>query len=379
MIRLAAQAALFFWVFSMVVHAVTLVLSLIQPLLRRNASHRADMPPVSVILPVHRYGAMLEEGLVSVFAEDYPAFEVIIAAQDAEDDVIALCERLQRLYPDVKSVIVRGSDRFAASPKVNNIAEAFRQASHDVMVLKDDNMILREGQLASLVSELVPEVGIVVATPLIHEAQGFAGEIERAYINAHSGRWLMTGSTLGQGFGIGKLFAMRLSDFTRAGGLEIIAHTIAEDHAMTKAMAKIGLPTVMAEMPGHQALGPRTLIDVWRRQVRWSVCRRLEEPLANLGEALASPLIAVLAGLIAAPVIGWNRIDVVGFTVVYWVLCDVLFDKAKGILVTPLSVVASVVRDIMMPSVWITAHLTDKVVWGGEKRTLRGHAYEDME
>ncbi len=366
-----ATIALIGWGAILAVQGTTLLLALAQPKLRRRAPHRADTPPVSVVLPVHGPVPVLEEGMVSVFTQDHPAFEVLIAAQKADPAVIALAQRIMARYPAVPARIVRGDDDFAVSPKVNNMAEAFRQAAHDVIVVKDDTMIMEEGQITALVSELVDGVGVAVATPLVHEAEGLAGEIERAYINGHSGRWLMAGSALGQGFGIGKLFALRQSDLARAGGFAAIAHTIAEDHAMTKAFARIGLPTVMAEGTGRQVLGPRSLKQVFDRLVRWAVCRRLEEPASNLGEALTSPLLALLLSLLAAPTLGKTPLDLAGFTLVFVMLCDVLFDKVKGIRVTPLSVLASPLRDLMLPVVLLKAHCVRQVNWGGEARVLR--------
>src|SRR5450432_2810348 len=48
-----------------------------------------DLPPVTILKPVHGMEERLEENLESFFRQDYPDFEIIIGARDAEDPAIA--------------------------------------------------------------------------------------------------------------------------------------------------------------------------------------------------------------------------------------------------------------------------------------------------
>ena len=45
----------------------------------------ASMPPVSVLKPVHGAEAQLKENIESFFCQDYPSYEILIAADQADD------------------------------------------------------------------------------------------------------------------------------------------------------------------------------------------------------------------------------------------------------------------------------------------------------
>src|SRR6266550_3623007 len=58
----------------------------------RRARHlqpsNAVLPPVSVLKPVHGSEAQLKENLESFFRQDYPAYEVLIAADEDDDPAL---------------------------------------------------------------------------------------------------------------------------------------------------------------------------------------------------------------------------------------------------------------------------------------------------
>ena len=49
----------------------------------------AKLPPVSILKPVHGNEAQLKENLESFFLQDYPQFEILFAADEADDAVEA--------------------------------------------------------------------------------------------------------------------------------------------------------------------------------------------------------------------------------------------------------------------------------------------------
>ena len=81
----------------------------------------------------------------------------------------------------------------------------------------------------------------------------------------------------------------RRSDLARAGGVAALGYTIAEDSALSRALAGIGLATVFAENTVDQEIGARTLGDVYARQARWAVIRRNEEPVTFALRAAGLP------------------------------------------------------------------------------------------
>ena len=102
----------------------------------------------------------------------------------------------------------------------------------------------------------MPGVGLVVAVPVAVRAESVGGWIEASIINAHA-RLLLSASTLGLGFGVGKIMALRRSDLERAGGVAAMSQNLAEDTAISMAFARIGLRTVFAHETVAQEIGFR--------------------------------------------------------------------------------------------------------------------------
>ena len=103
-------------------------------------------------------------------------------------------------------------------------------ATHDVVMTKDSNITLVPESVGAFMASLTPEVGLVCAVPVSVRADGLSGQIEAMLVNGHA-RLLLTASSLGLGFGVGKVMLFRRSDYVRAGGFDALAHTIAEDTA----------------------------------------------------------------------------------------------------------------------------------------------------
>lgn len=60
----------------------------------------ADMPPlVSIVAPCYNAEKFLEGAIASIFAQNYPNFEVIIVDDGSTDNSFAMLEELQKQYP----------------------------------------------------------------------------------------------------------------------------------------------------------------------------------------------------------------------------------------------------------------------------------------
>src|SRR5258705_2892305 len=54
---------------------------------------RSLLPAVSILKPIHGMEEKLEDNLASFFQQDYPEFEVIFGARDAENAALKIVER----------------------------------------------------------------------------------------------------------------------------------------------------------------------------------------------------------------------------------------------------------------------------------------------
>jgi len=367
---LAAILALW-WLAAMIVHFGAAALALRQPETRARLATNPERPPVSILIPVKRAEHAMEAALAAAFRRDYPGFEIVIAAARADAPALPVAERVRAQVPGVPSRVIVSETPVAASPKVNNLAQALADAAHDHVLILDSNIRLAPGQLARFMAHLVPGTGLAVAAQVAVEPQGFAAEIECAFINGYQGRLFLAASALDWGFGIGKAMLFRRSDFARAGGIPAIARSVLEDHAISKSLARIGLKTAIVGTVVAQHLGRRDWREVWNRQFRWMVCRRFEEPLAHALEPFMGALAASLAGAGAAALAGLSPWLVGLGTAAAWFAAEAVFLARKGWGIRPASPLAWMLREALMPLMWARAWTTSTVIWGDLRLDVR--------
>jgi len=362
------------WFAALAVHFGSAALALRPPETRARLATNPERPPVSILIPVKRVEHEMEAALAAAFRQDYPRFEIVIAAARADEPALPVAERVRAQFPGVSSRVIVSETPVAASPKVNNLARPLEEAAHDHVLILDSNIRLAPDQLARFMAHLVPGTGLAVAAQIAVEPQGFAAEIECAFINGYQGRLFLAASALDWGFGIGKAMLFRRSDFARAGGIPAIAKSVLEDHAISKALARIGLETVIVGTVVRQYLGRRGWREVWNRQFRWMVCRRFEEPLAYALEPFMGALAASLAGAGAVALAGLSPWIAGLGTATAWFAAEARFLARKDWGIRPASPLAWLLREALVPLMWARAWSTSTVAWGELRLDVRAGA-----
>ncbi len=363
-----------YWVAAVALLVVSVAATIAQPWLAARRGTRRDAPPVSVVLPVK----LLEEGFErtqeSALTQHYRDFDVTVSSVDTNSPAVARMRAILARHPTVPSRILGSTAKFAVSPKVDNLYAPFMQARHDVILMKDANVLLEPDALAQHIRQLTDSVGLVCAIPYCVRLENFAAHVEAAIINGPHARMLFLASALGQGHGVGKIMLFRRSDFLNAGGFDAISHTVGEDNALAKAMRRIGKRPVFSHRLVRQELGARSFHDVYQRQLRWSVIRRNDELISFLAEPICQAVPAVVAAALAAPLVGLNPFMAAAATAALWFFLETLLSMAKGWQLSWTAPAVFVVREAVMLAVWLNAWLTDRVVWAKDSVNARAGA-----
>lgn len=370
-------AGAIWWCVSAALFCVSLVCGLLQPFVQKRRARRADLPPVSAIIPIKCLDPGFETAQASMFNQDYPDYEILISAAEKDSAALDAARLVAARHPLRCCRIFQSGGKFAVSPKLNNLAAPLAETRHDFVFIKDSNMTLERGAMAAFMRNFSHGVGLVVAAPVAVRPRTFAGRVEALLINGHA-RLLLTASTLGFGFGVGKVMLFRRSDLARAGGVEAISHTLAEDTAISRGLESQGLKTVFAHRTVAQEIGARSLREIYQRQARWSVIRRANERLSFPLEPLASPLPAALAGAIAAPLFGTSAWFCFGVTLSGWFCAETGFALLKRWEVSVWSPLAFLAREILCLAVWLRAWTTHEVVWANGRFDARKGAREAL-
>ena len=247
------------WLVGVAVFAVSLFGALLQPRHQRRRAASDVVPPVSLICPVKVVNPGFDRAQASAFAQDLPVYEVLVGAAEQRSPAL---ERMERLVAasQVPARLLRSPGFGAMSPKLDTLSAPLEAAAHDVVATKDSNISLSANTIRVMLRSLVPGVGLVCAVPVAVRAETLGGRIEAILINRDA-RLLLTASAFGKGYGVGKVMLFRRSDLARGGGVQALGYTIAEDTALSRAMAGIGLATVFAEATVDQEIGTRTIRD----------------------------------------------------------------------------------------------------------------------
>lgn len=368
--EIVALMCLAWWLISLAIHVGSAILAALRPSLQRR-SMRREQPPVSIIIPVRQDEPGLEAALESVFVQSYPRFEILVSATEKTSPALDVARRVQARFPDARCQIVCSEIHGVASPKLNNLITPIAIAAYDMIFIVDSNVRLHKTQLAEAIDQLENGVGLVAAATVGCQPASFAADIECAFLNGYHARYLLAAAVLGWGFGNGKILLFDRRNFQKAGGVAAIAGSVAEDHALSKALARIGRKTVMATAPATQFLGRRSFQQIWTRQLRWMVCRRIEAPWAFYLEPFLAGLATAAAGAVAAPMLNVSPWLLAGATLALWFLCEAGFLTQKGWLERPSAPAAWICRELLVPVLWCVALCTTVVSWNGIKLDAR--------
>lgn len=362
MLPLAAAA---WWAISCTLRLATVSAALAQPWIRRRSATRQDQPPVSIVIPIRRLEFEAEAAFASAFTQAYPEVEVLVSAAEDRSPMIETARSVAARFPSVGARILSGNKRVTPNPKVSNLAPAIAAARHDLILIKDSNILLDPGQLADLTANLTAGAGLVCAIPIAIAPVGFAAELERVFLNGQSAPLTLALSVAGANVGFGKVMLFDRRNLARAGGIALMASAFGDDHALAQAMARLGLRTVFAAKEIRQPIGRRPFREVWDRHQRWMVIRRVQAPLAFCGEPLVSGAFTAFAGSVGAAAFGLPWWLMAGATLLGWVSLDLVFFAAKGWGFSWMSPLSGLCREALIPLMWLKALVDRRVTWAG--------------
>jgi len=365
----ASLFAAAFLIFATTCHLASIAVTAIR--CRKNAQvpPLCAHPSVTVVRPVCGLDNFVEETLRSSFELDYLDYEVIFCVASERDPVVPLVRRLIAEHPRTPARLLVGDERVSTNPKLNNCVKGWNAAAHDWIVLADSNLLMPPDYLQRLFARWDAETGLVCAPPVGSHPANFWAEIECAFLNTYQLRWQYLGEAIGRGFAQGKTMLWRRDLLERAGGIAALSAEIAEDAASTKVVRTAGLEVRLARPPFAQPLGRRGAIEVWNRQMRWARLRRACFPGYFFPEILGGLVPPALAAAVVASEFGAPVAASLLALAVVWYSGEMLLARIAGWHVSPLYPVQGLVRDLLLPAVWLAGVMGSEFVWRGNEMT----------
>ena len=325
----------------------------------------ADAPSVTIVQPLCGVETFSRETLRSIFALDYPSYEIIFCLARDDDPITPLVQNAIAANPGRPARLLVGDDRISANPKLNNVVKGWKAAKHDWVIMADSNVLMPVDYIQRLLARWRPDTGIVCAPPIGSRPDSFGAEIECAFLNTYQARWQYAGESCGYGFAQGKTMLWRRETLEAGGSIEALGAEIAEDAAATKLIRAQGFSANLVDRPFQQPLGRRHLRDVWSRQLRWARLRRATFPFFFAPEILTTSLLTFAAAAVAAPDFGVD--PVVGFVLAaaFCYGAEAFLAFAAGWPLSWRSPAAWLVRDALLPFLWARGWSGRNVIWRG--------------
>ncbi|MBS0562226.1 MAG: bacteriohopanetetrol glucosamine biosynthesis glycosyltransferase HpnI [Proteobacteria bacterium] len=337
---------------------------------------------VTVLKPLYGAEPLLEAALATLCAQTHPPMQIVCGVARAEDPAAEVVRRLTARFPDHDIALVVDARRHGTNGKVSNLINMLPAAKHDVIVIADSDVHAAPDYLARLLDALaVPGTGL--ATTL------YAGLPATDCLAARMGATQIThgflpGAVLSRALGrqdcLGATMALRRETLARIGGLEALADHLADDNALGRLVAGLGLQVGLAATVPLTTVPETSLGPLLRHELRWARTIRALAPVPFAASVLQYPIFWALAAVALSGGAAWAA----GLFAAAWAVRAALarwIDRSLAPLLRPasarvLAFAAPVwllpLRDLMSVLVLAGGFAGSRVVWRGHEMTADG-------
>ena len=104
--------------------------------------------------------------LRSIFALDYPSYEIIFCLASGDDPIAPLVRGAVAANPSRPARLLIGDDRISANPKLNNVVKGWKAARYDWVIIANSNVLMPDDYIQRLLERWRSDTGIVCAPPI---------------------------------------------------------------------------------------------------------------------------------------------------------------------------------------------------------------------
>ena len=321
-------------------------------------------PSVTLLVPVRGLDPFAQRTLGSAFRQDHDNYEIVFTVASPADPAIPLIEALVARHPERQARLLVGEEYLTGNPKLNNLNKGWVASEGKWVAIVDSNAFMRPDYLRALAAAAGADAGLVTSPAIGTCGEGMWAATEAAFLNTFQARWQFLADLFGFGFAQGKTLFWRRSVLDAAGGPASLGFDLAEDVAATKLVRRSGLKVRLVDRPVEQPIGRRRLADVWARQLRWARIRRLGFvwlflPEILLGAAIPTVALAFMVATGAAPFL------LLPAFLCLWYGAEWAMARLNRWPAGPLDVAAMLMRDLMMPLLYVWSFASNHIQWRG--------------
>src|SRR5580704_13956370 len=337
-------------------------------------------PDVTLLKPVKGVDPRMFAGFESHCRQQYPGkFEIVFGVSSLDDPAVGEIERLRAEFPACAIRLVECRERLGTSGKVSNLVQMLREAQYEHVIINDSDICVSPHYLTRVMECFADErVGMVTA-PYIGrtaearpamtvwsrlEALGISTDFFPGVLTA---RWLEGGIR----FGLGSTLATSKVALAKAGGLEPLVESLADDYEMGARIAAAGYRVELCAEVVETTVPNYSFRGFWDHQIRWARTVRDSRKLGYIGLGITYALPWAVMACVASGFELWS----------FSLLSVVLLARVAVALSVGVGVLGDgqVLRDLwLLPlrdffglGFWAWSFAGDTVVWRGELFHLR--------
>ncbi len=359
---------------------------------RRMAAAEANAPgfapDVTILKPVKGVDARMYEGLASHCRQQYAGhFEILFGVSSADDPAVEEITRLQREFPQCAIRLILCPKRLGTSGKVSNLIQMLPEAKYQYVLINDSDIRVSPKYLTRVMASFGgadgkdPKVGIVTAlflgrTAADGPALTLWARLEALAISTDFAAGVLAARRLEGGihFGLGATLAISREALTRAGGLQPLVDSLADDNEMGLRIERAGYRIELCGEVVETTVPAYRMRDFCEHQIRWARTLRDARRWGYLGLGITYCIPWAVMNCVASGFALWS----------FTLLSLVVLARVAVALTVGVGVLgdAQVLRDIwLLPlrdfiglGFWAWSYASDTVVWRGERfRLHNGH------
>lgn len=273
---------------------------LIDATLRRRALPDRWQRAVTILKPVCGIEPRLYENLRSYCDQDYPDYQVIFGLRYGDDPARAVIEQLIAEFPGKDLSLVVDDRIIGTNYKVSNLANMYREAKHDIIVIADSDTRVDRDSIARLVEPFADRaVGGVTCLYKGVPMPGYPSQLGAMFINEWFLPSVLVGLTFQElRFCFGATMAVRRDVLERIGGFAALADFLADDYMLGQLIAREGFRVELAPHMVANTVHEPSWRSLLLHELRWARTMRSAQPLGFASSFVTDAVpLALLADL----------------------------------------------------------------------------------
>jgi ceramide glucosyltransferase len=269
----------------------------------------SSLPPVAILKPVHGQEDQLEANLESFFQQNYPRYEVIFGARDADDPAARVAERLRKKYPSVPSKLILSGPPEWPNAKVFSLEKMIAATSCDYFIISDSDVRVTPDFLRNAIVPLLdPKTGLITCMYRGIQARDPWSSLEALGLSVEMSSGVLVANMLeGMRFALGPAMAARRDAIDAIGGIRATADYYSDDFELGNRIWGKGYKVVLSHHVVRNVLTTRPFWRTLGDQLRWMKSTRYSRPAGHLGSGLTYAVPFGILALITFTALGHWR------------------------------------------------------------------------